>query len=89
MMDRVLCQRANEVGDYQRVPRRSPPGGFPDSGVRPKSYWGAVVPLVLGIRSSGNAWGFPWSIHSADAYFAEGIRCGIVTTASSSMRSGY
>ena len=35
----VLCQRVSEVGGYQRVPRRSPPGGFPDSGVRPKPIY--------------------------------------------------
>ena len=35
----VLCQRASEEGGYQRVPRRSPPGGFPDSGVRPKPIY--------------------------------------------------
>ena len=38
-MDRVLCQRAREVGGYQRIPRRIPTGGFPDSGVRPKPIY--------------------------------------------------
>ena len=54
-----------------------------------QSHWGAAVPPLSGRQSFGNSWGFPWRLHATDACFSGRVRCGVVTSTSSSMRSGY
>ena len=52
-------------------------------------HWGAAVPPLSGRQSFGNSWGFPWPLNATVACFSGRVGCGVVTSASSSMRSGY
>ena len=47
------------------------------------------VLLLSGRQSFRNSWGFLWRLHATDACFSGRVGYGVVTSASSSMRSEY
>ena len=54
-----------------------------------QSHRGAAGPPLLGLQSFGNSWGFPWRLHVMNACCSGRVGCCVITSASSSMRSGY